>query len=78
MSGTNLDTSLLDQIVVLDRGLIKPQTAVAIEKAESINFFLEFYIHLMNFLMREKSRRPPIDWLAYTRIPPKQARLKLA
>jgi hypothetical protein len=71
------DIDLLDQIIVLDRGLINPRDAVAIEKAESTNIFLEFYIHLMNFLMREKNRRPPIDWLAYTRIPPKKAWLRL-
>ena len=29
---------------------------------------LDFYIHLVNFLMREKRRRPPIDLLAYASV----------
>lgn len=60
------DTSLLDRVVVLDRGMIRPQVAAAKLRDESGGIFLDFYIHLVNFLARERKRRPPIDWTAYT------------
>lgn len=60
------DTSLLDRVVVLDRGMIRPQVEAARVRDGSGGIFLDFFIHLVNFLMREKKGRPPIDWTAYT------------
>ena len=57
---------MLDTVVVLDRGIIRPQTGVALLEEDSPSLFLEFYIHLINFLTRERGRRPVIDWTAYT------------
>jgi hypothetical protein len=57
---------VIDRVIVLDRGMIQPQVARARIKEESKGIFLEFYIHLMNFLMRERRRRDEIDWTAYT------------
>jgi hypothetical protein len=65
VSSAGGDTSLIDRIVVLDRGMIRPQVAAAKVRDELGGIFLEFYIHLVNFLMRERRRRPSIDWAAY-------------
>lgn len=56
---------LLDRVLVLDRGMIQPQVGVARGRDEEKGIFLEFYLHLVNFLMRERRRRPVIDWMAY-------------
>jgi hypothetical protein len=60
---------LVDQVLVLDRGVIRPKSAEAVMRDEDKGIFLEFYLHLMNFLTREKRRRPEIDWTAYTSRP---------
>jgi hypothetical protein len=57
---------MLDRVIVLDRGIIRPQASKALLKQDSPSLFLEFYLHLVNFLMRERGRRPTIDWTAYT------------
>ena len=57
---------VLDRVIVIDRGIIRPQVSAALLKENSTSLFLEFYLHLINFLMRERTRRPPIDWNAYT------------
>lgn len=57
---------IVDRLLVLDRGLIRPQEAVVRMRDESEGIFLDFFIHLINFLMRERKRRPPIDWTAYS------------
>lgn len=59
------DLDLIDRIFVMDRGFIIPQTRFAIRDDDSKDTFLEFYINLMNFLSRERARRPAIDWMAY-------------
>lgn len=56
------ELNLIDQVLVLDRGIIRPGTAEAVIKG----IFLEFYLQLANFLTREKGRRSEIDWMAYT------------
>lgn len=56
----------IDQIFVLDRGILRPQVGAASQGENSASIFLDFYVHLMNFLTRERSRRPVIDWTAYT------------
>jgi hypothetical protein len=57
---------VLDRVIVVDRGIIRPQVSAALLKEDSSSLFLEFYLHLINFLMRERRRRPEIDWTAYT------------
>ncbi len=59
------EVDLLDRVIVLDRGMLRPQIAAARLKEGESGIFLDFYIHLMNFLVKEKQRRPPIDLLAY-------------
>jgi len=56
----------VDRVVVLDRGIIRPQKKAGRwqdEGAESV--FLESYLHIMNFLGRESERRKPVDWRTY-------------
>jgi hypothetical protein len=65
-SGSGCAPDLVDWIIVLSRGIIRPQVGAALLKGDSPSLFLEFYLHLVNFLMRERRRRPPIDWTAYT------------
>jgi len=57
---------VVDLVLVLDRGLINPGKAVgkAVD-GDSMGIFMEFYLHIINFLNREYSRRPIIDWQAY-------------
>jgi hypothetical protein len=57
--------NLIDRLIVMNRGIIEPQARKTLLKEDSQNLFLEFYLHLMNFLMRELKRRPAIDWAAY-------------
>lgn len=57
---------VVDRIIVLDRGMIRSQVAAAMIREETKGVFLEFYLHVVNFLTRERNRRPEIDWTAYT------------
>ena len=59
------DVDLIDIVVVLDRGILYPAKNISILPDNANLIFLDFYIHLMNFLMREWSRRPKIDWMTY-------------
>lgn len=63
-AGGNVDN--VDRVIVLDRGILRPQVGAASVGENSAGIFLDFYIHVMNFLTRERSRRPVIDWTAYT------------
>jgi hypothetical protein len=56
---------LIDQVIVMNRGIIRPEACKAITQDSAKGLFLEFYVGLMNFLMRERRRRPEIDWAAY-------------
>lgn len=60
------DVDHVDRIFVLDRGILRPQVGTASIGENSAGIFLDFYIHVMNFLTRERARRPVIDWTAYT------------
>lgn len=64
-SGAPLDS--IERIIVLDRGMINPGPGVGKSTGVSgESIFLEFYVHLMNFLNRERSRRQPVDWQVYS------------
>jgi hypothetical protein len=58
---------LVDMVYVLGRGIIRPsfQTGKTID-GDSEETFLEFYMHVVNFLRKEVQRRPTMDWQAYT------------
>lgn len=75
-AGSSAD--LVDRVVVLDRGMINPFSATgkAVDKdRESI--FLDLYLHIVNFINRERDRRPPVDWQVYSvRQSPGWVRLK--
>lgn len=65
-SRTGASVDMVDLVVVLDRGLINPSHGVAKEIGdEPMGIFMEFYLHIINFLGREYERRPPIDWQEY-------------
>ncbi len=66
---------MIDRVIVLDRGMIRPQVGAAVLRDEATGIFLEFYVHLVNFLTRERRRRPEIDWMAYT---PRSSWVKLS
>lgn len=62
----SLDPDVVDRIFVLSRGFLLPGKAAAKEeKDDGQSVFLDFYLHLMNFLTREAKRREPIDWQNY-------------
>ncbi len=57
---------VVDLVVVLDRGLINPGKAVGKSIGdEPMGIFMEFYLHVINFLNREYRRRQVIDWQDY-------------
>lgn len=56
----------IDRVIVLDRGMFNPGSASGKwETLEPETIFLDTYLHLVNFVMREAKRRPPIDWQMY-------------
>jgi hypothetical protein len=59
------NVDVIDRVFVLDKGIIHPQDRKATIGGNSVGVFLDFYIHLINFLTRERRRRPVIDWMAY-------------
>lgn len=62
----NAGADAVDLVVVLDRGLINPGKAVGKSIGEeTMGIFMEFYLHVINFLGREYQRRPAMDWQAY-------------
>jgi hypothetical protein len=45
--------------------MIRPaKNAGKINDEEQTNIFLEFYLHIVNFLRKEMPRRPAKDWQA--------------
>jgi hypothetical protein len=61
---TSLDS--IDIVAVLSRGLIRPGKPAGKTNDSPEATFLEFYLHVINFLSREYPRRPPVDWQNYT------------
>lgn len=63
----NADVDMIDRIFVLDRGMINPVDATGkTAPPDDGTLFLEFYVHIMNFISREHRRRPPVDWQVYS------------
>ncbi|MBR8510652.1 DUF6602 domain-containing protein [Burkholderia cenocepacia] len=59
--------NLIDVVYVLNRGMIHPSKGAGkVNDEDQMNTFLEFYLHLVNFLRREMPRRPAMDWQAYS------------
>jgi hypothetical protein len=58
---------VIERIIVLNRGIINTASKTGLVTDENENTILrQWFIHLVNFLMRENNRRPPVDWLSYT------------
>ena len=57
----------IDRILVIGRGLITPSARAGTEDSAFASVFHQWFIHLANFLDRENSRRPPLDWQTYTK-----------
>lgn len=66
IKAANGSLDMIDRVLVMDRGMIRPQVSMATLRDETKGMFLEFYLHVVNFLTRERKRRPEIDWTAYT------------
>jgi hypothetical protein len=63
-AGVSVDC--IDRLFVLDRGIINPQKpAGKWEVGQGSSLFLESYLPIVNFLMRESARRKPVDWQMY-------------
>lgn len=66
-SSAEAELGAVDRVIVLNRGMINPGNSrgkVAVAEDESI--FLDFYLHVVNFVNRERTRRPPVDWQVYS------------
>jgi hypothetical protein len=58
--------SYIDRLMVLDRGLINPMKGQGkTADGDPITLFAEFFLHLVNFLERERNRRPVLSWQHY-------------
>jgi hypothetical protein len=56
----------IDRVVVLDRGLFSPGLAKGVVADDDpVGLFGETYMHLVNFLERERTRRPDFSWQRY-------------
>lgn len=61
-----LDASAIDRLFIADRGILNPirsQGKVMEQNAEYL--FVEFFLHLIDFIGRERGRRPEISWRDY-------------
>lgn len=61
------DISVVDRIIVLDRGMINTTSKSGkVAGANSAAILHEWFLHLINFLTRENERRPAVDWQVYS------------
>lgn len=60
-----IDHTLLDRVIVLNKGLINPTYSIAKESTDNANMFLHYYIDLLNYLQRENTRRQTVPYLDY-------------
>jgi hypothetical protein len=62
----NAGIDSIDRLFVLDRGIVSPKKGEGKwEAGDASTIFLEFYLHILNFLGRESKRREPVDWQIY-------------
>ncbi len=63
----SIPLDVLDRVFVLNRGMINPARSVGkIQERDGDLIFLEFFLHVVNFLRREAGRRPSLDWQVYS------------
>lgn len=58
---------LIDRILVLSRGMLNPPSASGTGQSTVSPFFGQWFVNLVNFLTRENSRRPSVDWQIYSK-----------
>jgi hypothetical protein len=63
VGSSNVD--LIDMIVVLDRGTLRPPNRTGKADPDGKSTLHHWFVSLANFLERENSRRPPMDWEVY-------------
>jgi hypothetical protein len=57
---------VVDRVVVLDRAMINPGGAIGKESdGDDSDVFLDVFVHIVNFINRERLRRQPVDWQVY-------------
>ena len=62
----NLKASTIDRIFVADRGIINPvRIQGKIVDGDPEYLFAELFLHVVNFMQRERDRRPQINWESY-------------
>jgi hypothetical protein len=58
--------SSIDRLLVLDRGILNPLRSQGRSSANDPGaLFAEFFLHLTNFVERERRRRPALSWQTY-------------
>jgi hypothetical protein len=61
-----LQAAAIDRLFVVDRGIISPVRAQGRVVEDGPEYLLaELFIHLVDFIERERSRRPAIEWDIY-------------
>lgn len=60
-----IDSTLIDQLFVLNKGLINVAHSIGKSSNENNETFLYFYMNLLNFLERENGRRKTVPYLDY-------------
>jgi hypothetical protein len=58
--------SVIDRLLILDRGILNPvRTQGRSSGSDPGALFAEFFLHLTNFVERERRRRPALSWQTY-------------
>lgn len=60
-----IDATLIDRIIVLNKGLINPVDSIAKESKDNAEILMYFYMNLLNFIQRENKRRDSVPYLDY-------------
>jgi len=60
-----IDPSLIDRVFVLNKGLINFGHRVVKETSDNAEGFLYYYMGLLNFILRENSRRETVPYTSY-------------
>jgi hypothetical protein len=58
--------NVIDRILVLNRGMINPPAKTGTDIAAKSSLFQQWFINLVNFLIRENGRRPAFDLQSYS------------